>query len=143
MTTLTNSHTPETTELTVIKVWNDENNRDGIRPASLAVTLSNGMTVMLSEENSWTAVITDLPVFADGKPVEYTWKEQAVIGYNAASVETADRVTVITNTLWERPAQATEGAEAKTAGRVLYDFREYETPLGVDVQYSQVGDCFD
>ena len=39
MTTLTNTHIPETVALTVKKAWDDDNNRDGIRPTELTVAL--------------------------------------------------------------------------------------------------------
>ena len=39
MTTLTNTHIPETVNATVYKVWDDNNNQDGIRPLELTVTL--------------------------------------------------------------------------------------------------------
>ena len=38
-TTLTNTHIPETVNATVYKVWDDNNNQDGIRPLELTVTL--------------------------------------------------------------------------------------------------------
>ena len=51
VTTLTNKHTPETTEATVRKVWDDRGNQDGMRPEELKVTLSNGTTVTLNAAN--------------------------------------------------------------------------------------------
>ena len=75
VTTLTNTHTPETTEATVKKVWDDANNQDGIRPAELTVELSNGDTVTLNEANKWTATIGNLPKYADGEEIAYTWTE--------------------------------------------------------------------
>ena len=75
LTTLTNTHVPETTNVTVIKVWNDENNQDGKRPTSLTVTLSNGQTVTLNDQNNWTATIENLPVYANGEAIQYTWTE--------------------------------------------------------------------
>ena len=38
ITTLTNSYKPEETSVSVQKVWNDDGNRDGIRPESITVT---------------------------------------------------------------------------------------------------------
>ena len=57
VTTLTNKHTPEETEATVKKVWDDADDQDGKRPESLDVTLSDGQTVTLNEGNGWTATI--------------------------------------------------------------------------------------
>ena len=97
VTTLTNRHVPETTALTVTKVWNDDNNRDGLRPESLTVTLSNGDTVVLTEENNWTATIAGLPVNRDGQPITYTWTEEDRDGYTSAS-SVSGAVTTLTNT---------------------------------------------
>ena len=97
ITTLTNTHRPETTSLTVRKVWADDDNRDGLRPDSLTVTLSNGMTVTLNEANGWTATLDGLPVFENGQPIVYTWTEQSVPGY-VLTVGTEGAVTVLTNT---------------------------------------------
>ncbi len=70
VTTLTNSYTPETTEATVRKVWNDASNQDGKRPESLTVTLSNGTEVTLNADNSWTATVENLPKYAAGEEIE-------------------------------------------------------------------------
>ena len=81
VTTLTNSYNPETTEATVVKVWEDAENQDGKRPEALTVTLSNGTAVTLSDgtavtlsdENAWTATVKELPKYADGVEIVYTW----------------------------------------------------------------------
>ena len=39
ITTLTNTHTPEMTDISVTKVWEDNNNKAGVRPASIQVQL--------------------------------------------------------------------------------------------------------
>ena len=75
ITTLTNSYTPEETEATVKKVWKDSNNQDGKRPESLTVTLSNGETVTLNAANGWEATVDNLPKYANGQPITYTWTE--------------------------------------------------------------------
>ena len=97
-TTLTNTHTPETTEATVKKVWDDANNQDGKRPAELKVTLSNGTEVTLNDENEWTATVTDLPKFADGKEITYTWTEgDAAGGYTLTDTRSDGTITTLTN----------------------------------------------
>ncbi len=79
---VTNTHTPETVKVVVSKVWDDDNNRDGKRPESLTVTLSNGETVILTPANEWTASIDNLPKYArTTTPVVYTWTEPAITGY--------------------------------------------------------------
>lgn len=55
ITTLTNSYTPETTEIKVTKVWDDDEDNDGLRPGSITVVLKAGedevATAILAEEN--------------------------------------------------------------------------------------------
>ena len=96
-TTLTNTHTPEETALTVVKVWKDNENQDGIRPDRLTVTLSNGRAVVLTASNDWTASVDHLPVYANGTAIEYTWTEENVEGYTSAA-DVSGNVTTITNT---------------------------------------------
>ncbi|MBR6524712.1 MAG: Cna B-type domain-containing protein, partial [Clostridia bacterium] len=75
ITTLTNSYEPETTSATVKKVWKDAENQDGKRPAELKVTLSDGTEVTLNEANNWAATVNELPKYAAGVEIEYTWTE--------------------------------------------------------------------
>ena len=96
-----NKHDPITTEVTVVKVWDDVNDQDRIRPESINVTLSNGitdiMTVTLNAENGWKATVTDLPKYINGKKVEYTWKEGNIEGYSLVSTSVEGTVTTLTN----------------------------------------------
>ncbi len=98
VTTLTNSYTPEVTEATVLKIWDDAINQDGIRPESLKVTLSNGTEVTLSEENGWTATVKDLPKYAGGKEIVYTWTEGTMPeGYELSNTSVDGTKTILTN----------------------------------------------
>lgn len=93
-----NWHTPEETEATVVKVWDDANNQDGKRPVSLTVTLSDGQTVTLNDNNNWTATITGLPKYADGQEITYTWTEGTLPeGYTLTGTATEGTVTTLTN----------------------------------------------
>ncbi|MBE5802354.1 MAG: Cna B-type domain-containing protein [Clostridiales bacterium] len=98
VTTLTNSYTPATTSATVKKVWDDANNQDGKRPESLTVTLSNGESVTLNEANGWTATIDNLPKYADGEEIKYTWTEgEMPAGYSLTDTSVSGTVTTLTN----------------------------------------------
>ena len=72
--TITNQ---EVTKVTVTKVWDDNNDQDGKRPDSVDVQLlANGEAVgdpvTLDETNKhWTHTWEELPVNADGEPIEY------------------------------------------------------------------------
>lgn len=114
--TFTNDRVNAKTSATVKKVWDDEGNLDKLRPASITVTLSNGVTVTLSEENEWTATITELPKYdADGKLIEYIWTEGNMPeGYVLASTSVDGTVTTLTNA--HKREEIAGNAGAGTAG---------------------------
>ena len=85
---ITNKHTPETVSYKVTKVWNDNNNQDGIRPKSITVKLYKNGTlekiVTISAANNWTYTFKDLPkYYGEGKPVIYEIVEDVVKGYTS------------------------------------------------------------
>ncbi|MGX7048795.1 aggregation-promoting protein [Lactococcus piscium] len=83
---ITNTHTPETSEFSGIKTWNDNNNQDGIRPNSITVNLlANGVKVSFKEVKStdnWQYTFINLPKFEAGKEIIYTVSEESVTGYD-------------------------------------------------------------
>lgn len=96
--TITNKRTPETTEVTVKKVWDDAQNQDGLRPSTITVhLLANGeevQTATLSGEgDTWSHSFTDLPVYKNGQKLVYTVTEDTVANYS-----TAIEGSTITNT---------------------------------------------
>ena len=99
--TVTNTHNPSTVKRTVNKVWNDENNRDNLRPDSISVQLiADGEvveTITLSEANNWNHQWENLPENKDGKKIVYTVKEIQVNGYTS-SVNEDNGIITITNT---------------------------------------------
>ena len=81
--TITNSYTPEKINIPVEKLWDDFDNRDGIRPDKVTIKLladgeDTGKTVELSNENSWKAEFTDLDKNSNGKEIVYTIEELPV-----------------------------------------------------------------
>ena len=83
---VTNSYTPETTSISVEKVWNDKNNQDGVRPASIKVKLymkildnniavANKEPLELNASTFWKAEFKDLPKYAKGIEIKYIVKE--------------------------------------------------------------------
>ena len=104
ITTLTNSYTPGKVEASVLKVWNDGENQDGIRPGQITVILVKNnepttQSVTLSEVNHWTAAITGLDEYTNGTLNEYTWKEAEVPdGYTLTNTKKEGRLTTLTNT---------------------------------------------
>ena len=100
-TTPTKAVTTETVKVTVIKAWDDAEDQDGLRPDTLPVTLSNGSVVVLSGENGWTATAENLPKFAKGEPITYTWTESNTVeGYKltGTAVSADGLTTTLTNT---------------------------------------------
>ena len=98
--TITNSHTPATTSVSITKSWNDANNQDGNRPDTLNVRLlANGKeirSITLTAAEKWTATVDKLPVKEDGKTISYTWEEDLPSGYSL-STKTEGTVTTLTN----------------------------------------------
>lgn len=94
-----NTHIPETISKTVTKTWKDNENQDGIRPASVTVTLtgSNAVskTATLNEDNGWTATFENLPKRDHGNIVAYNVKESDTAGYEASAVKTEDGFQLI------------------------------------------------
>ena len=83
---VTNSYTPEKTAVNVSKVWEDENNQDGLRRDVTVKLFADGNettnTLTLNESNGWKATFTDLDKYSDGKEIAYTIEEVAVEGYD-------------------------------------------------------------
>ena len=94
-TIIINTHTPEKISKTVTKVWDDENNQDGIRPEKIYVTLYkevNGTKTVVEEnveitdalkdeKDNWIYTWNNLPKYENGKPIVYTVEEKAMNGY--------------------------------------------------------------
>ena len=82
---ITNTHKPETLDITGTKTWNDSNNQDGKRPKSITVNLlANGIitdTKTVTADDNWTYSFTDLPKYANGQEITYTVSELTVPGY--------------------------------------------------------------
>ena len=93
-TKVVNTHIPEEIEVSVIKVWNDDNDYDGIRPDSIQVQLyangtANGASVVLEEANVWTYTWTELPKKEDGIDIIYTVEEVEVPKHYTMTIEKA------------------------------------------------------
>ncbi len=124
ITTITNSHTPDVVSVGVTKVWEDAENQDGLRPASIEVqlyangTAVDGKTLVLNTGNSWTGSFTDLPKYQDeGTEIDYTVKEiltdevaaayttkvtgSAENGYTITNTHTPETVSVAVEKKWE------------------------------------------
>lgn len=103
---VTNTHTPEKTSVKGHKIWKDEDNKAGIRPASITVKLladgkETGQTATVSETSGWTYEFTGLDRYQEGKEIAYTVEEvnipdgytASVEGYNITNTHTPEKPT--------------------------------------------------
>jgi hypothetical protein len=89
--TITNTHTPETVNVSGTKTWEDANNQDGLRPSSITINLqANGtkigdVEVKPDSNGDWKWIFTNLPKYdgvdSSGQPkeIEYTVTENNVL----------------------------------------------------------------
>lgn len=118
-TEITNKHKVQRVSTTVKKVWDDENDKDSLRPTYLSVELkridadkkkTSLGTSTLSSYNNWTITMKDLPKYdGEGNEYKYTWEEEPFktltgdsrTGYQNISTKQDDSedsfVTAITN----------------------------------------------
>lgn len=98
---ITNEHTPAIGSINVTKVWDDKNNKDGLRrDVLLTLTGSDGSVYYGTIEydaSEQTYTFTDLPVYADGENIAYTLTEAAMDGYTAV-IEVSGTDFTVTNT---------------------------------------------
>ncbi len=98
-TKITNFHEVKSVDLSVQKCWEDEEDRQNIRPDSVTVQLladgiavkfkkteqglvydemqdpSSADTILLTAENDWRETVAELPVRKGDQEIDYTWKE--------------------------------------------------------------------
>ena len=109
---ITNSHETELISIPVNKIWEDDANRDGVRPDSVTVSVYNGNNVVdtleLSAANNWSGTTVELPKYSGGAEIDYTVEETAYTaktetkpglpdGYTAAVTGSAADGYTITN----------------------------------------------
>lgn len=95
-----------TTEVSVEKKWDDNNDVKKIRPTSITVNLIaiyEGKeykvdSAVLNKDNDWKHTFKDLPTTNDGKTIDYIVKEEAVKGYKSELSGSEEDGYTITNT---------------------------------------------
>ena len=113
-----NKHEPELIKIEGSKTWDDANNQDGLRPASIVIKLMDGNTVVeavtVTEESGWKWSFTDLPKYrpgAVGEVINYTVVEEldetsaeaytvTVDGYNVTNTHKPETVEVSGKKIW-------------------------------------------
>ncbi|MBS0958890.1 Cna B-type domain-containing protein [Leuconostoc pseudomesenteroides] len=103
ITVINHKEDTETTNVSVTKKWDDNNNQDGIRPDSITVQLyandeKSGTPVELSATNNWSYNWQDLPKQSNGQDIKYSVQEVGQTeGYNASYTDNGSQNIVITN----------------------------------------------
>ena len=106
-----NHHTPETTEVSGSKTWDDKNNQDGIRPDSITVRLFADGTEVTSKtvtaNDNWSWSFTDLDKYNSGTEIVYTISEDTVAdyttvvdGYNITNTHTPEKTIISGSKTW-------------------------------------------
>ena len=113
---VTNTYIPETTEVEVTKVWNDNDNQDGKRPASVTVVLMadgekvDTIEIKAAEDGTWTGKFENLPVYSSGKEIVYTVAEvlpedsdytASVDGFTITNTDAPDKTSVTVTKAWD------------------------------------------
>ena len=111
--TITNSRKVERIDVTVTKVWDDEDNVEGFRPSEITVKLlANGeefaTATLTGEGNEWTYTFEDLNVYENGEEIEYTIEEvevenyeTTVDGYTITNSRKVERIDVTVTKVWD------------------------------------------
>ena len=101
--TITNTHKVEKTSVSISKVWDDQNDQDGVRPDSVKMQLyadgvASGDPVTLDAANGWKHTWSDLDKNASGKAITYTVKEVSIPeGYTSEIAGDAASGYTVTN----------------------------------------------
>ena len=87
-----NKHTPKLININVEKIWNDDNNNDGLRPESITIRLYKGegadkvevTSVTLTSANAttndnWTYTYKNLPKYENGTEITYIVREDELV----------------------------------------------------------------
>ena len=107
--TVTNTHTPETVDITINKEWIDSENQDGIRPTGgvsgvLYEKAGDGVITPLRSFaiTGDSVTISGLPKYESGQEITYYVSENAVSGYTL-SVDDAIKAAAGNTTVYQVP----------------------------------------
>ena len=110
--TITNVHVPEKVEVSGSKTWDDDNDRDGIRPESITINLlANGekvQTITVTAEDEWAWSFENLNKYENGAEIVYTITEESVDGYeanvddfNITNVHATQKISISVEKIWD------------------------------------------
>ncbi|MBR3334900.1 MAG: Cna B-type domain-containing protein, partial [Clostridia bacterium] len=101
-----------TTEIQIVKIWVDNDNKDGNRPEKITIHLYAGgeevKTTELNASNGWKRTFSDLPKFVDGHPIKYSvtedpvkWYTSEVRGFTITNRYQPEEVSVSIRKVWD------------------------------------------
>ena len=110
--TITNTHVPAVITISGSKTWDDAENQDGKRPASITINLmANGTKVAsktVTEADGWAWTFENMPKFEKGVEIVYSITEDAVEGYtttynryNVTNSYTPEETSVTVTKSWQ------------------------------------------
>lgn len=84
-----------TIDISVSSIWDDENDKDGLRTDEIRITLfangsETGKTAVLDRENDWSVTFCDMPVADRSGAVAYSVVEDRLDGYTC-TISGSDR----------------------------------------------------
>ena len=115
----TNDH--RVISIPVEKIWQDDGDRDGLRPQSITVKLladgaDAGRQLTLDASCGWKGSFGGLDAYRDGKPVNYTVEEVPVEGYQAeVTGDAASGFVIINGRTGGTPAAGASGQSTPQA----------------------------
>ncbi|QQK78096.1 Cna B-type domain-containing protein [Salicibibacter cibarius] len=142
---VTNRYTPEVTEVTGEKTWDDADNQDGVRPESVTVNLlADGAVVdstEVTEEDEWAYSFTDLPKYEAGEEIVYTVTEntvehytQDIDGHDITNHYTPEETAVTVTKSWD-DAQNQDGIRPNSIEvQLTADGEEHRDPVELSVE---------
>ena len=135
---VTNTHAPAQIEISGAKTWDDDDNRDGVRPESITINLlADGEildTIKATEADGWAWTFTDLYKYRDGGvEIVYTITEETVDGYetviedfNVTNIHEIETIEVAGAKTWD-DADDQDGKRPESITiRLLADGEELE-----------------
>ena len=99
---ITNYHEPGMIDISVNKIWKDNNDKLGKRPDSITIRLladgeSTGDSIILNEDNGWSGRFSYLDKYRDDKLITYSISEDVVKGYTSSIKGSAEDGFTVTN----------------------------------------------
>ena len=121
---MVNKYSTETRDITVNKTWDDKENYNNKRPATITIRLkADGVeidSIKLDESSGWTYKWTKLDKFKNGKLINYTIEEDEVLEYDTEITGDMDTVFVVTNSYYGTGGDEPPSDNPKTGDNIYF-----------------------